>query len=88
MIEEGFRKRGGGGENSPISPPLDPRLSITGIICFLASETDRYKERSCSSNTCVRRSQVTMVTFGSLSGRSGLQLAQRLASVDDIIQQI
>ena len=27
MIEEGLRKKeGGGGENSPISPPLDPRL--------------------------------------------------------------
>ena len=34
MIEGGLRKRGGGGgENSPISPPLDPRLdTLTSIV--------------------------------------------------------
>ena len=32
----GLRKRGGGGENSPISPPLDPCLTYVGIAqeCF------------------------------------------------------
>ena len=26
--EESWEKKGGGGENSPISPPLDPRLIV------------------------------------------------------------
>ena len=35
-MKEGGSEKGGGGENSPISPPLDPCLTYVGIAqeCF------------------------------------------------------
>ena len=33
--KEGGSEKGGGGENSPISPPLDPRLQLNGILRYV-----------------------------------------------------
>ena len=43
--KKGLRKKGGGGENSPISPPLDPRLRcLIVLLIFFLEESEGRSE--------------------------------------------